>query len=434
MTEMKPGARDVVSGTLIIAAVVAAFWLIIRWHDVVFLLFVAIVISTAIKPVVEILQRRGLSRPAGIITVYATVTAFMVLIVVSSAPFMVGQIGRISSAIPSAYRDAREDMLQTPNLFIWRLGLALPDRLPLSGQASATNGEQEQAGADEEANEASAMTGVRDSLRRLTPVARAVLGLLVMFVLAFYWTVESDHLKQAGLLLLPLDRRESARELIATIEAQLGRYVVGQGLLMVSIALLSLMGYLILGLPYAFLLAIVAGLMEAIPLVGPALGAIPAALVAYSVNPQLVIWVIAFTLVLQQVENSILVPRVMRRSVGVHPLVTLLALSALGTLFGITGAIVAVPLAAILQYLFNRFFVERQRDLDAAPEGRDLRSVVHYDAQDLVHDLRRQARTLHETSVGESDVLIDELETIAIELRELLSNGASGLSEAAPEA
>lgn len=402
-------------GTLVVAGVTGLIWLLIRWHDVVFLLFVAIVISTAIKPAVDFLQRKGLTRPAGIILVYLAVATFLILLLALGAPLMADQASRIAGSLPEVYRELRENMLQTPNLFVWRLGLALPADLSLNGGDAAENGD--------------AILSVRDSLAMAAPVVRTILGVLVTFVLAFYWTMESERLKRAFLLLVPMERRESGRELISTMEAQLGRYIVGQGLLMASIAILSFIGYLILDLPYAFVLALIAGFMEAVPLIGPALGAIPAALVAYSVNPSLVIWVIVFTLVVQQIENNVLVPRIMRRSVGVNPLVTLLALTALSTLFGVTGALVAVPLAAILQLLFFRYIVDRDDATNGEPAGRDQLSVVYYDAQDLVRDLRRQARTINEVELEEPDIIIDDLENIAVELSDLLSNGSREQAE-----
>ncbi len=412
-------AGQIMLGTLVVAGVTGLVWLLVRWHDIVFLLFVAIVISTAIKPAVDFLQRKGLKRPAGIILVYLGVAAFFSLIIAIGAPLMADQGARIAGAVPEAYRELRESMLQTPNLFIWRLGLALPGDLSLSGGSAAAESED-------------AILSVRDSLTMLTPMVRTILGVLVTFVLAFYWTMESERLKRALLLLVPMDRREKGRELISTMEAQLGRYIVGQGLLMLSIAVLSFVGYLLLGLPYAFILALIAGLMEAVPLVGPALGAIPAALVAYSVNPSLVIWVIVFTLVVQQLENNILVPRIMRRSVGVNPLVTLLALTALSTLFGVTGALIAVPLAAIVQLLFFRYVVEREDATNGELEGRDELSVVSYDAQDLVRDLRRQARSINEADLEEPAIIIDDLENIAVELSDLLSNGSRDEAEETP--
>lgn len=422
------GTREVMLGTLTVAAVSALVWVLLRWHDAVFLLFVAIVISTAIKPAVEKLQGLGIPRPAGIIIVYVIAIALLVIMLVVAAPLVGEQVTRITSAVPAAYRDLRDSMLQTSNLFIWRLGLALPDQFPLMAGGAETPDD--------------AVPGIRDAINMVTPVAQAFFGILVTFVLAFYWTVEGERIKRAAFMTLSMERRENARELIATLEAQLGRYIVGQGLLMVSIAAISLVGYLVMGLPYALVLALFAGLMEAVPLIGPALGAIPAAAVAYSVSPNLAIWVVVFTLVVQQVENNVLVPRIMRRSVGVHPLVTLLALTALGTLFGVIGAIVAVPLAAILQLLFFRYVVERQHEGAETVEGRDLFSVIRYDAQELLKDMRRQVRSgVEDPSAAveeEQSPIVDELEAIAAELSELLVNGRNGefsnAEEQAPEA
>lgn len=404
--------QRVMWGTIAVAGVTGLVFMLVRWHDVVFLLFVAIVISTAIKPAVEALQRRGVPRPVGIIAVYVMVIALLIVMVVVAAPLVGEQMSRISGAIPNAYRSLREEMLQTSNLFIWRLGLALPDTFP----PTAATGE----GAE------GTVPGLRDALRTVSPVIQTILGIVVTFVLAFYWTVEGERIKRAGLMMLSIDRRESARELVATLEAQLGKYIVGQGLLMASIAIISLIGYLVMGLPYALVLALFAGLMEAVPLIGPALGAIPAVAVAYSVNPDLVIWVIVFTLVVQQIENNVLVPRIMRRSVGVHPLVTLLALTALSTLFGVTGAIVAVPLAAILQILFFRFVVERDAGSSENLEGRDLYSVVRYDAQDLMRDMRRQVRSRQTEESESHSPIVDDLEAIASELSELLTTNQNG--------
>jgi len=404
---------QVVLGTLTVAMVTGIVWMLVRWHDVVFLLFVAIVISTAIKPAVDYMQGLGIPRPAGIITVYLVGVILLVSAIVLGAPLMGDQLARIANTIPEAYQNLRISMLQTPNLFIWRLGLALPSELPMAaGAAEATNG-----------NGNGTVLGLRDTIGVLTPVLRGLSGILLTFVLAFYWTVEGERLKRAALLLIPLDRRDEGRDLVASLEAKLGRYIVGQALLMASIAIISLVGYMVIGLPYAFVLALIAGLMEAIPLIGPALGALPAALVAYSVDPRLIIWVIVFTAVIQQLENNILVPRIMRRSVGVNPLVTLLALTALGALFGITGAVVAVPLAAIVQLLFFRYVVERDSEGNGSLEGRDLYSVVRYDAQELVRDMRRQVRARNNTDDDDPQAIVDELEAIAVELNELLAGG-----------
>ncbi len=396
-------------GTLTVAGVTGAVLLLVRWHDVVLLLFVAIVISTAIKPAVEYLQQWGIPRSAGIICVYVAGAALFVAIIVLSAPLVGEQTARIADAAPIAYQSFRDSLIQTPNLLVWRLGLALPSELPLAAAAAA-------------AGEETTPTG-QQSIGMLAPVISAIFAILITFVLAFYWTVEGERLKRAILLVVPIERREKVRELVSTLEAQLGRYIVGQGVLMLSIFSLSLVAYLVIGLPYALVLALIAGLMEAVPLIGPALGTIPAALVAYSVDPSLALWVILFALVLQQVENTILVPRIMKRSVGVHPLVTLMALTALSTLFGVVGALIAVPLAAITQLILFRYVLEPDARLSQELDGRDRLSVVRYETQELVRDVRRQAQARNDEDVAESSPLVDDLEAIAAELSDILANG-----------
>jgi hypothetical protein len=112
-----------------------------------------------------------------------------------------------------------------------------------------------------------------------------------------------------------------------------------------------------MGLPYALALGALAGLLEFVPMVGPTLGAIPAVLVALSISPQAALLVVAYTIVLQMAENHILVPRLMGRSVGVSPIMVILAVFTFSSLLGITGAFLAIPLAAILQVLMDHLIV-----------------------------------------------------------------------------
>jgi hypothetical protein len=134
------------------------------------------------------------------------------------------------------------------------------------------------------------------------------------------------------LLLVPTGQRERIRDLVSAMETKVGAYVAGQGILCLVIGILALVAYLLIGLPYPLVLALVAGVMEAVPMVGPLLGAIPAAVIALSIAPSKLVWVIVATIVIQQVENSLLVPRVMRKAVGVNPFVSLLALFAFSSL------------------------------------------------------------------------------------------------------
>lgn len=159
------------------------------------------------------------------------------------------------------------------------------------------------------------------------------------------------------------------------METKVGFYVAGQGVLCLVIGFLSLIAYLIIGIPDPIVLALVAGILEAVPIIGPILGAVPAALIALSVDPSKLIWVIAASLVIQQLENSFLVPRIMRKAVGVNPFVTLLSFFMFSSAFGIAGSLMAIPIAAILQILLNRFVFYPTEVVPDLSENRDLASA-----------------------------------------------------------
>lgn len=246
---------------------------------------------------------------------------------------------------------------------------------------------------------------------------------IVVLLLAFHWTLDGPRIIQSLLMLVPTDKRESISELILAMETKVGFYIAGQSVLCLVIGVIALVVYLLIGLPNALVLALVAGLMEAVPMVGPLLGAIPAAAIALSISPTKLIWVIAATLVIQQVENSLLVPRVMRKAVGVNPFVSLLSIFAFSSLFGIVGALMAIPTAAMLQLLLDRFVFHPGTMESDVSAGRDYASRLRYEAQDLAQDLRKQARLNKvgsELLVKQTDQVMDEIEAITTDLDSLI--------------
>ena len=226
------------------------------------------------------------------------------------------------------------------------------------------------------------------------------------------------------LLLFPKNKREGIDQLIADLSVKMSFYIAGQSVLCLVIGILALIAYLIIGLPNALVLALIAGVLEAVPMIGPILGAIPAGVIALSIAPSKLIWVILATLVIQQLEAMLLVPRVMRKAVGVNPFVTLLSIFAFSSLFGIAGTLMAIPMAAIIQVLLNRFVFHPE---EAEPEGstdRDYASRLRYETQELADDLQKQARLEKEGSdlqVNQIDHVMDEIEVIATDLDALLA-------------
>jgi hypothetical protein len=138
--------------------------------------------------------------------------------------------------------------------------------------------------------------------------------------------------------------------------------------------------------------------------------------------------VVAGTVVIQQLENNLLVPRVMRKAVGVNPFVSLLAIFAFSSLFGIAGALMAIPIAAIIQLLLDRFVFQRVEIEQEQSTGRDEASRLRYEAQDLAQDLRKQARLTKvgsDLNIKQIDQVMDEIETITVDLDALLAQVTS---------
>ena len=401
----KMQVQPIVRGTLVVTAVALLFWLLFRFHNLLLMIFAAIIISIAMQPLSQRMSQRGIPRATSIIILYGLLLLLIGVFVWLGSPFIVDQTATVSRTLSETYQVVRQEMNDSANIIARRLASALPADLSLTPEPPADNED--------------ILASLAQLSETITMGFRGFLGVVATFLLAFYWTLESERIKRGLLLLIPQENREAARDFIGNVEEKLSNYVIGQGTLMLAIGVLALIAYLIIGLPHALTLAIFAGIMEAVPLIGPTLGAIPAGLVALSISPLHVLWVVVATAVIQQLENTLLVPRIMNRAIGVRPLVTLLAMYAFGSLFGVVGVLVSIPLAAIVQLLLDRFLLQRQPSGDEP--GRDKVSVLRYQVQDLVQDIRDQVRRKPNVATAVTDQIEDSIEAIALDLDSLLA-------------
>lgn len=405
--------RRVAWATLVLVSVILGFWLLYRFNQVIFTLFIAIVIGTVIRPAVAWLHQRGLPQTAGVILVYLLLFLLLTGFLLLLFPLISEQGTTVATAMPDYYQNLRQWVVNNPNPFLAGLSEFLPAALPTLNLRPVQQTEQE------------LMASAGQVAGYVTSLARVVFTAIIILALAFYWTLEGPRIIQSFLLVIPLHQRESISELISAMESKVGFYMVGQSILCLVIGILALIAYLLIGLPNALVLALIAGVLEAVPMVGPLLGAVPAAIVALSIAPNKLIWVIVATIVIQQLENSLLVPRIMKKAVGVNPFVTLLALFAFSTLFGLAGALMAIPMAAMIQLALNHFVFQQSTVEMEVSEGRDYASRLRYEAQDLAQDLRKQARLKKRGSdlaIKQVELVMDEIETITTHLDALLAN------------
>jgi predicted PurR-regulated permease PerM len=402
--------RRVVWATLVLISVILGFWLLYRFNQVIFILFIAILIGTVIRPAVAWLHQRGLPQTAGVILVYLLLLLLLTGFLLLLFPLISEQGATIAAAMPGYYQNLREWVVDHPNQFLAGLSEFLPPALPTLRPVQQTGQEM--------------MDSAGQVAGYVTLAAKVVFTAIIILALAFYWTLEGPKIIQSFLLVIPQHQRENISELISAMESKVGFYMVGQAILCMVIGIMALLAYLLMGLPNALVLALIAGVLEAVPMIGPLLGAFPAALVALSIAPDKLIWVIVATVVIQQLENSLLVPRIMKKAVGVNPFVTLLALFAFSTLFGLAGALMAIPMAAMIQLALNHFVFKQATVEMEVSEGRDYASRLRYEAQDLAQDLRKQARLKKRGSdltIKQIEQVMDEIETITTSLDTLLA-------------
>jgi predicted PurR-regulated permease PerM len=347
-----------------------------------------------------------LSRPAGIIIIYLSIAGFLIGFLALVVPLIVDQSTQLSQNLPEYQREIRNSLVESNNLLLRNIGLRIPAQLNFLGNNNPTSEE--------------VFDQVGQTLRYANQVVNGVLSVIAVFLLAYYWTQESNFVIRGILRLIPRSRRREVREFIQSVEVKLGGYVRGQGILSLSVGFAALLAYALIGLPYALVLAIIAGIMEMVPIVGPALGAIPALLVALTIEPGKAIWVIVVTAVIQLAESVWLVPRIMTSSMGVNPIIILLSLVTFSGVFGFPGALLALPLAAIIQLILERFVLSRSGyGQSVQPDGLNLQTLLGR-SQTTARAIVEAARA-DSTSLGKAPEHVrEEIISIGRNLSELL--------------
>jgi len=351
--------RVLVARTATVLGLVALAW-ILAWFvrqvtEILILLLISAILAAGLAPVVGLVERWRL--PPRRIRLSRGVAIFLLYLALFA---VVGLI--LSIIIVPAIGEARTFIQNLPDLLDrlqdWLRGLQahyswLPD---LSG----------------------ALRRLPQQIGNLSQYGTAAVGVAFQFlgglaavitilVFTFYMLLEGKEIKDAFLALFPAGERPRVARVLQHIGVKFGGWLRGQLLLSFTVAVVVTAGLLALGMPFPFLLGIVAGIGELIPMVGPSLGAAVAVLVALSQPLWRLIGVMIFYTIVMNVEPHILVPRIMARVVGLSPILTLVALLSGIKLMGILGGLLAVPVAAALQVIASEVAQEIQPDDIAVP-------------------------------------------------------------------
>jgi predicted PurR-regulated permease PerM len=330
--------RALIRYTLVgLALTVFIAWALWEVRDALILVYISALVAIGLSPVVNAIERKRLMRQrvprwAAILVIYLAIIGAVVAVGVLVIPPIVTQARELAMELPRLLHQGQQ----------WLIDHGL-----LTREISAQEAVRQTAGG----------SGAQDTVGLIVGAVfgfvGGIFGLITMLVLAFYLLVDSSGLVNVFVRLFPREKRAQVEAACRRVTNKVSAWLGGQLLLGGIIGSTAALGLYLMGVPFFYVLALIAGLGEMIPIVGPILSAVPAVAVALSVKPTLALGVIAFFFAQQQLENHLLVPKIMQRQVGISPVFVIIALLIGGSLLGVIGAILAVPTAAILQVVFQ---------------------------------------------------------------------------------
>jgi predicted PurR-regulated permease PerM len=352
MAELLAAIRRHRLGLFVLAVGVLLGWVLWSARGALPAFFNGAALAFVMDPRVTVLQRRGLPRWAGVLVCYAGVVALVWALAAFAVPPIANQTRDFISHLPelgAAISNVQRSVLD------WYQSLPLPPELRATVDESIRNAE----GAFGEAIRQILGPAVSTVLR----TAGFVVGLVVIPIWLFFVLKDRERLPAAVEGSLPEGWRPDAHNVLALIAGVGGRWVRGQLVLGVAIFAATVIGLTVLTLigfaefgEFTLVLALMAGVLEWFPIIGPIISAVPAILIGLSISPAAAVAAAILYAAIQQLENNLLVPKVIGDAVDLHPAVLILALVAGGALFGIGGAILAAPTVAIARDLYRYTF------------------------------------------------------------------------------
>jgi len=335
--------RSLIRYACIAAAItLVALWTLYLARGPILLFYVCALFATGLSPLVRWIERqrwlaigkRRVPRPVAILIIYATVIGTIAAIGFAVVPQMIGQAQQFAKELP--------DLLDRGQQQLARWGVIASDTSfkELLQQSPIGGGD-----------------AVGMVMSTLWGFIGGLFGMITLLLLTFYMLVESNRIFEFFVRLFPRGRRNKVAEVSALVTMKVSAWLGGQIFLGFVIGATTAIGLGVMGVPYFFVLALIAGIGEMIPMVGPLISAIPAVLVAFTVSPGLALGVAIFFLVQQQLENAVLVPKLMGETVGLSAVTVIAALILGSELLGFSGALLAVPTAAIIQVLFEELYL-----------------------------------------------------------------------------
>lgn len=314
-------------------------------RDVVIVLLLSIVIASGIEPGIRYMSKIfRFPRVLTVLSIFIAVISLFILVFYLLIPPMISELQNFAATFPVSLEDVLEELrVQAYESTHIAPGSLIPSPDELTQSLNRFINEQ-----------AFGFFSIGSS------IFGGALSLVIVVVLSFYLAVQEDGISNFLKIVTPREHEPYVLDLWTRSQQKIGRWLQGQFILALLVGVLVYLGLTLLGVKYALILAILAGLFEIIPVFGPIMAAIPSVAIAFVQAPSLGLWVVGLYIAVQQVENHLIYPLVVRRAVGVPPLLVIIALLVGGKLGGFFGFILAVPIAAAIVEYVNDIAATKQ--------------------------------------------------------------------------
>ncbi len=321
-----------------IVLVLVGLWVLYLLRDLILIVLVAGLLAAIITPMVNYLERKKIPRWLGALFIYLGILLILISVGLAIVPAVVSQTKLLIDQIPEFLRSVLSRFQASSQ----KQFVDLLDSW-LSKSALST----------------------KSVFSLLGTVAGQVISFIMVFVLSFYMSVRKKGARPFVGSLIPEKYQKFLGSFMVSVQKEIGAWARGLCALCLFVGVLVYIGLSILGVKYALTLAVIAGLTEVVPYIGPWLGAIPAVIIALTQSPTLVLLVIILYVIIQQVENHLISPYIMHRAVGLDPLIIILALLVGGKLAGPIGMVLAVPAATIIAILIRYYLEHREKVIES---------------------------------------------------------------------
>ncbi|AKL95238.1 hypothetical protein CACET_c17900 [Clostridium aceticum] len=301
----------------------------------------AIVLAYILNPIVHYLQRKGIERLWGVLLVYLTIFLVLFLFSITLIPRISEEIKNLIEVMPK-YSNTTYDHLYDLYLKYNHNVESLPAELDGIKNLLRLNIDRIQGFVF------GLFTSITDTLLN---IFSKVIGLVLIPILTFYFLKDADGFKKTMILLIPKSFRHEVLNIARDIDEVLGGFIRGQLTVAAFVGILTTGALLALRVEFAVLVGLIAGVANIIPYFGPVIGIVPGVIFALMDGPMKALWVIVAFTIIQQIESGIIAPKIVGKSVGIHPVFVILALIIGGRFFGVLGLLIAVPTAAIIKVL-----------------------------------------------------------------------------------